>query len=44
LLKAKTVIPMHFGTFPVLTGKPSELHKLVPGIELVEMKPGVTLT
>ena len=44
LLKAKTVIPMHFGTFPVLTGKPSELHKLVPGVELVEMTPGVTVS
>jgi L-ascorbate metabolism protein UlaG (beta-lactamase superfamily) len=44
LLKAKTVIPMHFGTFPVLTGKPSELHKLVPGVELLEMTPGVTVS
>jgi L-ascorbate metabolism protein UlaG (beta-lactamase superfamily) len=42
LLKPKTVIPMHFGTFPVLTGKPSELHKLTPGVEMIEMKPGVT--
>jgi L-ascorbate metabolism protein UlaG (beta-lactamase superfamily) len=44
LLKAKTVIPMHFGTFPVLTGRPSALHKLVPDVEVVEMKPGVTLS
>ncbi len=43
LLKAKTVIPMHFGTFPVLTGKPSELQKLAPGTEIVEMKPGQTI-
>jgi L-ascorbate metabolism protein UlaG (beta-lactamase superfamily) len=43
LLKAKTVIPMHFGTFPVLTGKPSDLQKLVPGMEIVEMKPGQTI-
>ena len=43
LLKAKTVIPMHFGTFPVLTGKPSDLQKLVPGTEIVEMKPGQTI-
>ena len=43
LLKPKTVIPMHFGTFPVLTGKPSDLQKLLPGAEIVEMKPGVTL-
>jgi L-ascorbate metabolism protein UlaG (beta-lactamase superfamily) len=44
LLQAKTVIPMHFGTFPVLTGTPGQLQKLVPGVEVVEMKPGVTLT
>jgi L-ascorbate metabolism protein UlaG (beta-lactamase superfamily) len=43
LLKPKTVIPMHFGTFPVLTGRPSQLQKLVPNIEVVEMKPGVTV-
>ena len=44
LLKPKTVIPMHFGTFPVLTGRPSQLQKLVPNIEVVEMKPGVTIS
>ena len=44
LLKAKTVIPMHFGTFPVLTGRPSDLKKLLPGVEIVEMTPGVTLS
>ena len=43
LLKPKAVIPMHFGTFPVLTGRPNELQKLVPGIEVVEMKPGQTI-
>jgi L-ascorbate metabolism protein UlaG (beta-lactamase superfamily) len=43
LLKPKTVIPMHFGTFPVLTGKPSDLQKLVPGVEVREMKPGETI-
>jgi L-ascorbate metabolism protein UlaG (beta-lactamase superfamily) len=44
LLKTKTVIPMHFGTFPVLTGRPSTLQKLVPGVEVIEMKPGQTLS
>ena len=43
LLKPKSVIPMHFATFPVLTGRPSELHRLAPGIEIVEMTPGETL-
>ncbi len=42
LLKPKTVIPMHFGTFPVLTGRPGDLQKLVSAIEVVELKPGVT--
>jgi L-ascorbate metabolism protein UlaG (beta-lactamase superfamily) len=44
LLKAKTVIPMHFATFPVLTGTPGALQKLVPGVEVLEMKPGVTIS
>jgi L-ascorbate metabolism protein UlaG (beta-lactamase superfamily) len=44
LLKPKTVIPMHFGTFPVLTGTPASLQKLVPNIEVVEMNPGVTIS
>lgn len=44
LLKPKTVIPMHFGTFPVLTGRPSTLQKLAPEVEVLEMKPGVTMS
>jgi len=44
LLKPKTVIPMHFGTFPVLTGSPAELQKLAPGVEVVAMTPGVTVS
>jgi L-ascorbate metabolism protein UlaG (beta-lactamase superfamily) len=43
LLQAKTVIPMHFGTFPVLTGRPGELQKLVADVDVMEMKPGVTI-
>jgi L-ascorbate metabolism protein UlaG (beta-lactamase superfamily) len=43
LLKPKIVIPMHFGTFPVLTGRPGQLQKLVPSVEVVELKPGVTV-
>jgi L-ascorbate metabolism protein UlaG (beta-lactamase superfamily) len=41
LLKPKTVIPMHFGTFPELTGSPGELKKLVTGVEILTMKPGI---
>ena len=43
LLKPDSVIPMHFATFPVLTGRPSDLQKLVHGIKVVEMKPGETI-
>lgn len=44
LLNAKAVIPMHFGTFPVLTGTPDELAELVGDqTEVVAMKPGETL-
>jgi L-ascorbate metabolism protein UlaG (beta-lactamase superfamily) len=44
LLKPKMVIPMHFGTFPALTGTPSELQKRVPDIKVREMKPGETIS
>ncbi|HXY48090.1 MAG TPA: metal-dependent hydrolase [Terriglobales bacterium] len=43
LLQPKTVVPMHFGTFPVLTGSPAELKRLVTGVEVMEMEPGVTV-
>ncbi len=43
LLKPQFVIPMHFGTFPVLTGRPAELQKLAPQVQVFEMKPGVTI-
>jgi L-ascorbate metabolism protein UlaG (beta-lactamase superfamily) len=44
LLKPETVIPMHFGTFPVLTGTPSELQKLGPDVRVLEMTPGKTIS
>jgi L-ascorbate metabolism protein UlaG (beta-lactamase superfamily) len=45
LLKPKFVIPMHFDTFPVLTGRPPQLEKLVEpsGIQVIAMKHGQTL-
>jgi L-ascorbate metabolism protein UlaG (beta-lactamase superfamily) len=44
LLKPKTVIPIHYGTFPVLTGRPDDLKKLVKDVEILEMKPGQTIS
>jgi L-ascorbate metabolism protein UlaG (beta-lactamase superfamily) len=38
MLKVETVIPMHFGTFPALTGRPEQLDveakvwALTPGV------------
>jgi L-ascorbate metabolism protein UlaG (beta-lactamase superfamily) len=45
LLQPRMVIPMHFGTFPVLTGTPQALRDIVDdlGIEVRELKPGETL-
>ena len=43
LLKPKAVVPMHFDTFPVLTGTPAQLKNLAKDVEVVEMKPGQTL-
>ena len=44
LLKTKTIIPMHFATFPLLTGTPAALKKLVANsdVEVIEFKPGET--
>ena len=40
-LAPKTVLPLHFGTFPVLTGTPWQLASLVgPGVEIVNWNPG----
>jgi len=46
LLRPKAVIPMHFGTFPPLIGKPGDLKTAVAdlGVQVLEMKPGQTLT
>jgi L-ascorbate metabolism protein UlaG (beta-lactamase superfamily) len=44
LLDAEVVVPMHYGTFPVLTGTPDELQKLVgDDVEVVRVSPGETL-
>jgi L-ascorbate metabolism protein UlaG (beta-lactamase superfamily) len=46
LLGVKHVIPMHYATFPMLTGTPEELRgeaKDVAGLNVHALKPGETL-
>jgi L-ascorbate metabolism protein UlaG (beta-lactamase superfamily) len=46
LLGTRHVIPMHFGTFPLLTGSPDRLRELtqdISGLEIHTLKPGETL-
>jgi L-ascorbate metabolism protein UlaG (beta-lactamase superfamily) len=46
LLKPRWVIPMHYATFPVLTGTPAELMALLkdqPDIKVIPLKPGETV-
>jgi len=44
LLGVKTVVPMHFGTFPPLVGRPSALQKLVgSAVHVLDIKPGDTV-
>lgn len=41
LLGVKTVVPMHFGTFPPLVGRPAALQELVgSGVEVLDIQPG----
>src|SRR5688572_1240399 len=44
MLGVRQVVPMHYGTFPVLTGTPDELKRLVDpyGIDVLVLKPGQT--
>jgi L-ascorbate metabolism protein UlaG (beta-lactamase superfamily) len=46
LLRSKYVIPMHYGTFPVLTGTPEDFLKWmkeVPQTKVLVLKPGETV-
>ncbi|MEJ2224440.1 MAG: metal-dependent hydrolase [Syntrophobacterales bacterium] len=46
MLKPRFVIPMHYGTFPVLTGTPEELQDLIkdqPETRVIPLKPGETV-
>jgi len=44
LIKPRIVIPMHYGTFPVISGNPEEFKKYVsertPDVKVVVLKPG----
>jgi L-ascorbate metabolism protein UlaG (beta-lactamase superfamily) len=41
LLAPQTILPIHFGTFPVLAGTPAELAALAgPAVKVVDWKPG----
>ena len=43
LIKAKAVVPMHYGTNPALAGTPAELVKALganSGVKVLEMQPG----
>jgi L-ascorbate metabolism protein UlaG (beta-lactamase superfamily) len=43
-LGVKTVVPMHYATFPELTGTPDQLRQFTAprAIEVVELRPGQT--
>ncbi|MEA2509404.1 MAG: hypothetical protein QOG21_1486 [Actinomycetota bacterium] len=46
LLSVDTVVPMHFGTFPMLTGTPDQLREAaadVTGLNVIDLEPGGSL-
>jgi L-ascorbate metabolism protein UlaG (beta-lactamase superfamily) len=47
MMNVKVVIPMHYATFPMLTGTPERLRELtadVYGLRIIALKPGQVLT
>jgi L-ascorbate metabolism protein UlaG (beta-lactamase superfamily) len=42
ILGVRQVVPMHYGTFPLLTGTPAQLKALLPTVDVLEIKPGET--
>lgn len=44
MLGVRQIVPMHYGTFPALTGTPARLRELVEGrgVQVLELKPGET--
>jgi L-ascorbate metabolism protein UlaG (beta-lactamase superfamily) len=44
LLGVGRCVPSHWGTFPLLRGTPAELRELAPGVEVVDVEPGGTIS
>jgi len=47
LLCVKRVIPMHWGTFPLLTGTPEQLREAardIEGLEILALRPGESVS
>ena len=43
LVGSKRCVPVHWGTFGLLTGTPDALRELAPGVEVLDAEPGVTI-
>ena len=41
MICAAAVVPVHYGTFPILAGTPDELRDHT-GVEVIELEPGET--
>jgi L-ascorbate metabolism protein UlaG (beta-lactamase superfamily) len=44
LLAVKRVVPCHWGTFPLLRGRPEQLAQLAPGVQVEQIQPGDSVT
>jgi L-ascorbate metabolism protein UlaG (beta-lactamase superfamily) len=44
LLGTRRCVPCHYGTFPLLTGRPDMLQHLAPNVEVLAIDPGETVT
>ncbi|MGZ4397822.1 MAG: metal-dependent hydrolase, partial [Gaiellaceae bacterium] len=40
LLGVRRCVPCHYGTFPILVGRPEELQELAPDVEVLAIDPG----
>ena len=43
LLGVKRCVPCHWGTFPLLHGRPEQLAELAPGVDVAQIQPGETV-